>query len=991
MPTMFSSWNLYLLLSFFLPLSLHVVASALENVTETPKPDTETEAQHLPQSSQRPSLAATHPLFVPEMTDFLALPLNWPSSSFDEADRQGVIGEYSDIQESSEMSVLYPSEKWFTRSSPTESAAEIMTSKEYASPKGSLSASVSPNTTQEQAFQHGPTENSTWDINGSTQTAETQTTLSAKENEATVGHLPAPPFGSLTSASPDLDNSSALSTGPGPSPEHPTPPPATGSWALTTDPSVNTQGKLQEWTEQMKETGDGLYDFTDHTLHRGATGTEADKDESSKTEQQDSKTSGTFSLSEDNMNPTVTPCKISNQSWTPVYQDDFTSNDSLDPSVAFSPPLFVPLYSDWNSALATWGLAWELHIYGLGSVFTVFGLISVVCLLGLPLLCPPGGLCFTLLHLFLLAFAGIRAFCLLYDAYSHQDRLPPLGSLLLSELPFPCLTSAFSLAFLLISLRLRTRLSLPLSLSTSFSALPRPCLLVCLSLLHFGISLGCVGLLQVLPTLPALIFLLPLGVFVCLSVFLSCFYLIFYCFMQAETKHIYRLNDNGESGGSPEMKRPASCPFYKVEDWGRAAAAGVGASLCLLGCGGLQLYGILHALGLGGVSGYGFQPWPWWGYQVACRLCEVGVCLSLSLIGTQPLFCHTNSSIRIIGHQRPGNWSRLSCGSPSGGLTVPSQGGVNSPVLPSHCSWSQDKQERLVVCEVITKGQSEALPLCSIVDAPQNGLNSAPHPSQTRISILPLPTPPSPPREHKSGVEPQLSSLDSLGLDTDSTVDLRPPSPIDLSRSIDQALFSEALFSHSLFGLPRLLHTSSSLSLSSPSKGTLKQGPNAVENVLYRTSSCGDMDQENPLSNSRPSQPRGTVSFHNKPPSSPEHWRRRGGNSGSLCRASQTGSSQGLCCSPREAGKMRPHPWANKGQSFTQNSLPRAIPHLPYHRRYRTLSLASQDSQGSGRLAGTEHLSESKQLEQDLAVQAEFINVCRQIDSLSVCSDTIEL
>uniref|UniRef100_A0A667ZC54 Proline rich transmembrane protein 4a n=1 Tax=Myripristis murdjan TaxID=586833 RepID=A0A667ZC54_9TELE len=589
-------------------------------------------------------------------------------------------------------------------------------------------------------------------------------------------------------------------------------------------------------------------------------------DESSKTEQQDSKTSGTFSLSEDNMNPTVTPCKISNQSWTPVYQDDFTSNDSLDPSVAFSPPLFVPLYSDWNSALATWGLAWELHIYGLGSVFTVFGLISVVCLLGLPLLCPPGGLCFTLLHLFLLAFAGIRAFCLLYDAYSHQDRLPPLGSLLLSELPFPCLTSAFSLAFLLISL-----------------PLPRPCLLVCLSLLHFGISLGCVGLLQVLPTLPALIFLLPLGVFVCLSVFLSCFYLIFYCFMQAETKHIYRLNDNGESGGSPEMKRPASCPFYKVEDWGRAAAAGVGASLCLLGCGGLQLYGILHALGLGGVSGYGFQPWPWWGYQVACRLCEVGVCLSLSLIGTQPLFCHTNSSIRIIGHQRPGN--------------------------------------------------------C-------------------------------PPREHKSGVEPQLSSLDSLGLDTDSTVDLRPPSPIDLSRSIDQALFSEAL---------------------SPSKGTLKQGPNAVENVLYRTSSCGDMDQENPLSNSRPSQPRGTVSFHNKPPSSPEHWRRRGGNSGSLCRASQTGSSQGLCCSPREAGKMRPHPWANKGQSFTQNSLPRAIPHLPYHRRYRTLSLASQDSQGSGRLAGTEHLSESKQLEQDLAVQAEFINVCRQIDSLSVCSDTIEL
>uniref|UniRef100_A0A673AH18 Proline-rich transmembrane protein 4 n=1 Tax=Sphaeramia orbicularis TaxID=375764 RepID=A0A673AH18_9TELE len=614
-------------------------------------------------------------------------------------------------------------------------------------------------------------------------------------------------------------------------------------------------------------------------------------DESKDNDWQVSNTSASLSLG-GNLDTAPTPCKTSNQSWMPTDPDDFSSTESVYPSAALSFALFVPLYSDWNSALATWGLAWEAHIYGLGSVFSVFGLISVVCLFGLPLRCPPGSLFFTLLHLFLLAFAGTQAFCLLYDAYSYQDRLPPLASLLLSALPFPCLIAAFSLAFLLISLRSRMHISLPLAISASFSTLPKP------------FSLACAGILQLFPSLPTMILLLPQGVFVCLTIFLSCSYLIFYCLMRVDNKHIYRLNDNGESGGSPEVVRPPSCPFAKVEDWGRAARAGVGASLCLLASGGLQLYGILHTLGLGGVDGLGFQPWPWWGFQVGCRLSEIGVCLGLSLIGTHPIFCHSNSSIKTIIQPRPGSWSRLSCSSPSRGLTLPSQGDVGS------------------------SGKSDTLPLCSMVDSPGNGLDCVPKSSHTRTPVLPLPIPPTPPQRLKNIAESHLSSVDNLGL-ADSTVDLRPPSPIDLSRSIDQALFSESLFSHSIFGWPRLFHGSSSLSLSSPEQSDWK----------------------------------GSVS----------------------------GSTQGLCSKARETGKLRSHSWANRGQNFTHSSLPRAIPHLSYYRRYRTLSLASQDSQGSGRLAGTKHLSESKQLEWDLAVQAEFVNVCRQIDALSVCSDTIEL
>uniref|UniRef100_A0A674CCA8 Proline-rich transmembrane protein 3/4 domain-containing protein n=1 Tax=Salmo trutta TaxID=8032 RepID=A0A674CCA8_SALTR len=584
-----------------------------------------------------------------------------------------------------------------------------------------------------------------------------------------------------------------------------------------------------------------------------------------------------LSLSLTQLEIPTTPCNTTDQSWSPFYPNDIISNQSQRPFLSLTPPLFVPLYSDWNSALATWGFAWEAHIYGLGSVFTALALISVLCLLGLPLRCPPGSPYFTLLHLFLLATGGTRAFSLLYDAYSHQDHLPALGSLLLSELPFPCLTSAFSICFLLLSLRSRM-----------------PCLLFFLSLMHFGAFLGSIALFHVFPSLPVLL-LLPQGVFILLCLLLPCSFLLFYCHVRQDAKHIQRLSDGeGEVTGSPVLVgRLSRCPFAEAEEWRRAARAGVGGALCLLGCGGLQLYGMLHALGLGGVSaGAGFQPWPWWAYQLGCRLCEVGVCLSLSIIGTQPLlFC----------------W-------PSHPLSI-------SPILPPHYPWSLGQKEKQVVCDVIRKRHSEALPLYTLMDPPSNGLNQL-----------------------QAGVESQGSSQGSLCLDTDSTVDLRPPSPIDLSRSIDQALYSETLFPHSLFSSSRLLHASSSLSLNSPG--------------------CSD------------------------PCCPPECWW-RGSNSSYLCQESLSGSSQGLFPSSGTGGAWS-HPHTTRGQPC-QSSLPRTLPHLTYHRRYHTLSSASQDSQWEGRLEGREDLSESRLLERDTAVQAEFVNVCRQIDALSVCSDTIDL
>ncbi|KAL6106857.1 prrt4 [Pungitius sinensis] len=945
---MHSLWNLCLLLALSLPLSLHVVFSDGEHVKDPQQPDYDTAVWRHTPPPQRPhgsALATGNPIFGTEYVDFPPLPLSWPPSSSEESDRKGGMDEHIDAEESTETSRLYPNEKGLITSRLSDTKNE--TSNESTQPtRSSSSGGAQPRYTQEQTLKYKPSETNI-SISDANQSEENQPTFPPSPNKTTS----LPPG----------------SAGARPNPERPTPPVAI--WGRTTGTSVVMHDGTQGGTVPVKETRDELIGIMGDNE-----GMEADNDDSKGNGPLLPKTSGTL-LRDGVRDAPTTPCKTSNQSWTPTYPEDFTPTESPRPDLTLGSALFIPLYSDWNSALATWGFAWEAHVYGLGSVFSVFGLISAVCLLGLPLRCPAGSPYFFLLHLFLLAFEGIQAFCLLYDAYNHQDRLPPLGSLLLSELSFPCLISAFSLAFILLSLRSRMHLSFPLANSNLFSAFPKPCLLLCMSMLYSGVSLGCVGLLQLFHSLPSVILLFPQGVFVCLTIFLSSSYLVFYCLMQFNTKHLY--HHTLESGGSSAVMPSPRCPFSQVEDWGRAAGAGLGASLCLLGCGGLQFYGILHALGLGGVNSYGFQPWPWWGYQVGCRLCEIGVCLGLSLIGSHPLFCQNNSPIESLTNPRP-SWSRLSCGSHSRGLTKPSQGCADSSVVSSHDSLSRGKQEKLVVCDVITKERSEALPLFSMVDHPRNRL--VPNSSQTQSTAFL--TPPNSRSKPKNAVESQLSSLDSVRMETDSTVDLRPPSLIDLSRSIDQALFSESLFSHSIFGLPRLYHASSSLSLSSPSRGESQQGPSSVQNALYRPISCGDMEPDNALSTSKPSKPSSSLTSHSKSPVSPEQWN---------WKESVSGSTQGLCSNPKETGTLRSHSWANRGQNFAQSSFPRAIPHLSYHRRYRTLSLASQDSCGSGRLAGTKHLSESKQLEWDLAVQAEFVNVCRQIDTLSVCSDTIEL
>nr|XP_055047360.1 proline-rich transmembrane protein 4 isoform X2 [Misgurnus anguillicaudatus] len=634
---------------------------------------------------------------------------------------------------------------------------------------------------------------------------------------------------------------------------------------------------------------------------------------------------------------------------TPVPSNGSTpfisTNQSQNPIAFPVPPMFVALYSDWNSALATWGSAWEAHIYGLGTVFCLVALASTLNLLCLPLQYPSGCGYFALVSLSLVAAGCTRAFALVYDAYGYQDRMASTeASLLLYEAPFPCMTAAFGLVFLLLSMRSRMQLS--------YSAFQRPCFLACLVLLHFAAAFGPVAFLHADQKGALCLFfsLISRGAFVALATFLSVAYFVFYCYVRADSKHIYHLNNTSPT----PAERFNRCPFAESRDWDRAAAAVLLSAVFSLACAGLQLYAMLHALGLAG-SAETFRPWPWWTFQFSCRACEAVVCLTLVMVVAQPVYCSDHLP------QPGGCWTELLA--------------AKSPIIPGSYQWTLSQQEKLAICDSIGHGETECLPLYTLVDerlGSLNGLDLLYHSNRAlAFRDLDLDVPNNLPN---IGAPSGGSSCTS-----DSTADLRPPSPINLRRSIDEALFSESLFPMSLFS-PLRPFTVSDRSLdvreTNTSRAQSLQDTLTPDPGLYRTSSCVEVLPLTPLS-SQTQQGGPSLGFPPSPSlssstccSSPERWK-GSSSSSSIYRQSLGGSSLVLCSSPEG---FNPPPSTLSGSS--NHTATSGHQEGGLQRPYRTLNSQESLDQQTGF---------------DQSIQEEFITVCRQIDSLSVCSETIDL
>ncbi|XP_069835582.1 proline-rich transmembrane protein 4 [Dendropsophus ebraccatus] len=588
-----------------------------------------------------------------------------------------------------------------------------------------------------------------------------------------------------------------------------------------------------------------------------------------------------------------------------------------------SPPIFITLHADWNTSVAEWGVAWEALVYGsvglYGSV-ALLALLSVICLV---FRCPSGGFYFSLLHILLIALGSSRAFSLFYDAYGHQDRLPTFTALLLHDLAFPCMTSSFSISLLLLCSRCRLQHSSP--------SFPRLCILASAAFLHFVCAGGAVVVVDLLQLFPFLL-LVSRGIYVVLTVVLSFSFLIFCCIARSQSTQIYDLKSS-----APPTEYISGCPFANLKDWCRATHVVLLSACFGILNAGLQLYAVLYALGYGGSIVFG--PWPWWAFQLSSSLCEVGICLPLALIGAYPIFCANE-----IG--RTNCWTQIFRLSP-GHVTM------KAPILQTNHQWASSQHEKLLVCDTIARSDSEFFPLYTLVEkrlSHGEDLSLIYHSNKSlEVQGLSLP--------HGSNTPSYIS----VQIDSDSTVDFRPPSPINLRRSIDEALFSESLIPKSLFHGTAL---SSSLSLTIKSSTQMEDcvfKEKASDRGLYRTSSCMEIESGLPIIPPIPS------TRHDTPASSsPGAWRGEQSTTSSVCKMSLDGSSLVLCSSPENVGPST----CNLDGKQESGCKSKAV--------YHALAPPSQESLDTTTQSGC-------------SLRDDLINVFGPIDALSVCSDTIDL
>ncbi|XP_073666000.1 proline-rich transmembrane protein 4 isoform X3 [Tursiops truncatus] len=566
------------------------------------------------------------------------------------------------------------------------------------------------------------------------------------------------------------------------------------------------------------------------------------------------------------------------------------------PPAAPLPLFFLTLEADWTEAKARWGLAWEAHVYGVGALFGLVALLALLALALLPWRCPPGAPCLALLDLLLLSAGTTRAFPLFYDAYGHRDRLPALAWLLLQDLPLPCLAAGLGLACLLL-------------------ARPRPprCPAALAALLLLGLGLAAAAALGSAAHRPLrALRLASRGLHAFLAALLSGLLLVLSCLGGRRRRAGAPLGVSGFKGATPFPQ--ARSPFGPLESWRRAARTAPVAGTFGLLSGALQGYEVLHALGYGGQPGLE-GPWPWWAFQLGLRLGEVGVALPLALLGLYPALC----SPRVP----PRCWAKLFRLSP----------GHAAPLLPG--GWVAGPPDKKPLGSAIARGDAELLQLCALAGpGPDLLLQGGGCRGFEGAAANPAPSPASSPC-------------------SDYTVDFRPPSPINLRRSIEEALCSEALLKPGLF--------------QGPAFGEALQGLG-----LYRTASLGAQTGAGPIG--RPGEAPGSPA----PPELPSSGAWPAGSSassGSLCGLSRDSSSMLLCSSPDRPPRC---------PLVCVLSPPRpsgSSPNLPASGSYQALSPPSRDSpEPPPELQAEEAL-----------LQEQFLDACRQIDELSMGSDTIDL
>ncbi|XP_075014896.1 proline-rich transmembrane protein 3 [Calonectris borealis] len=412
----------------------------------------------------------------------------------------------------------------------------------------------------------------------------------------------------------------------------------------------------------------------------------------------------------------------------------------------------------WAELRRQLGFAWEAHVYGAAAIFLLLALGCLAGLAGAVALRPPHLPHILGAHGLLLAACLLRATILLLDPYGVRGRLPPRALLLLSTAPFPLLLAAFALLLQrlqrlaqlrLLPAQLRGLLALAATATLQSAVLGAADLLPPRLGPAAGLGLQALGC-------GAGVLLLLWGLWGCWRV------------LQAPQEGL------GGSGG-PGPQRGA---------WALLAAAVAGLPVC-----GLQLYSALWLREVLGPPGHFSRPG--WAAQLCLRVGELGTVLALLVAAAEPLCCpcHRRSP---AGHSCWAKALRYFCTGHK----------AEAPEYPNNCydwagggtgSTGPERAPTSDISKSLIRNPAEQLPLRALKDSNEAWAAAA---STTGIPGLSPKCPNAVAARSYAAFE--QGSSPSLG-----ELAFRPPSPIDLRRSIDQALCRRHLLHEGLFGRPR--------------------------------------------------------------------------------------------------------------------------------------------------------------------------------------------
>ncbi|XP_073500924.1 proline-rich transmembrane protein 3 [Phyllobates terribilis] len=432
----------------------------------------------------------------------------------------------------------------------------------------------------------------------------------------------------------------------------------------------------------------------------------------------------------------------------------------------------------WDDLQRTLSFAWDMHVYGTGALFLLLSVIALINLIGSPILRVPYLPYIILANSLLFVIGVLRGVFFLLDPYGTRMKITQPVALVLYNVTFPLMLTAFATLLLLVLKIARLQVLPP-----KFQSLA---LLAVIAVIHFIVLLSADLLTHLLnPSVNMVLQILSIswGIFLMVSNFVA------YYQLMKSSKEIVNETQRASPTGEDivvvqTQERSIKCMFTS------SRVLIVGSIFGLLCCA-LQVYAILWLYGLLGKKNT--FSWSWWFLQFWFRIFELALCFSMIFVASHSFCLQCSSNDHTC-------WSKII----SYFCTYKKS---DVPEYPNNCyDWTNNIQDRMVnnnISKSLIRNQAENVPLRIIKENNETKSGVAIGNNSQSSSPLFRPKPDSVFGPKSQNVT-MGRSYTSICFEKESMLSLtdlefRPPSPINLSRSIDEALFREHLVRDSIF------------------------------------------------------------------------------------------------------------------------------------------------------------------------------------------------